>query len=442
MQTNKNNNENNKTSLIRSIASVGALKLLSLPLSIVFSILLARGLGPDGYGKYVFILSLIAVLSLPFGPTISQLVTREIARYHQSNSWSLMRGIRRRSAQWIIIGTTILILFIGSMSAFKATWHDGDYWTLILIASILLPLNALNELRSSTLRGLRYTFHAQIPELFAKPSFNLVIASLLLITGLLTTATALLSQVMATIMSFILGGWLLQRYLPIESVKAQPEYNDNYWRKTMLPFALIATVGLLNTELGILALGWLSSNENVAALRVAQTGASIVALPLVIINSVIGPHVARAYQINDIKRLAELARKSVKLALLIAIPIAIPMIFFSEAVVRLIYGELYVATTTWPLTILATSQLINVIFGPVGLFLAMCGFEKDALYGQLVALFVNIIAVIALIPTMGALGASIAISTGLICWNIILAMQSKKRLGFSPLIFFGQINVK
>jgi O-antigen/teichoic acid export membrane protein len=85
--------------------------------------------------------------------------------------------------------------------------------------------------------------------------------------------------------------------------------------------------------------------------------------------------------------------------------------------------------------ILAAAQLINVSFGSVGLFLIMSGFERDTLKGQIIALIANALAAVILIPVMGVIGASLAIATGLVVWNVVLAIKFSQRLHFRPSFF-------
>ncbi|WP_018995114.1 oligosaccharide flippase family protein [Thioalkalivibrio sp. ALJ2] len=297
-----------RAQLVRGAMGVGGLKLLSLPLTLAASILLARALGPEGYGQYVFVMAVIALLALPIGPGLGQLVTREVARYHHGEDWSLFRGLLRRAHQWVLLGSLVIIGGVVIVAGQNAAWAVGDRWTLLLIASLMLPLLGLNALRSHTLRGLRHVFQAQLPELLARPGLHLLFAGVLLIGGALTPATALGSQITATALAFLIGAWLLSRHRPAQVKQADPDYRHGEWGWALLPFTLLAAVSTLNAQIGILALGWLGTDEDVAALQVAQQGAMLVVLSLSIVNLVIGPHITRAHREGDKARLQQLSR--------------------------------------------------------------------------------------------------------------------------------------
>lgn len=424
-----------RAQLVRGAMGVGGLKVLSLPLTLATSILLARALEPEGYGQYVFVMSVIALLALPIGPGLGQLITREIARYHHGKDWSLFRGLLRRAHQWVLLGSVVIIGNVIILARHNAVWAADDRWTLLFIAVLILPLMGLNALRSSTLRGLRHVFQAQLPELLARPAFHLLFAGLLLGGGALTPATALGSQIVATGLAFLLGAWLVGRYRPPQVKQVDPDYRHGEWGRALLPFSLLAAVSTLNAQIGILVLGWLGTDEDVAALQVAQQGAMLVVLSLTIVNLVIAPHIARAYREGDKAKLQQLSRQSARAALVVSLPIALTFIFFGGPILHFFYGEAYANVATWPLAILAFGQLINVVFGSVGMLLVMTGHERDTLNGHIVALMVTGFSAVLLIPLLGVIGAAVAVSLGLVTWNAVLAAMLIKCLNLRPTAF-------
>lgn len=421
-----------RAQMIRGVLGVGGLKLLSLPLTLAATILLARGLGPEGYGQYTFVMAVISILAMPFGPGLGELVTREVSKYHHAEDWSLFRGLLRRAHQWVIAGSGLMVLLIAVIAANQAAWRVDGHWTLLFIASVMLPLLGLNALRTSTLRGLRHVFHAQLPELLAQPGLHLLFAGGLLLAGILNPATALVSKIAAAAACFLLGAWLLRRLSPTDINEAEPAYRNTEWGRALVPFTLLVAVSTLNGQIGILTLGWLGTDAGVAALRVAQSGATLVALSLTVVNVVIGPHIARAYRDGDRNRLQQLSRHSARAALAVALPISLLLIFMGEPIIHLVFGEAYANSATWPLAILAVAQLVNVAFGSVGLFLVMCGFERETLAGQIIALLVNALIAVVLIPPFGAVGAALAVAAGLVTWNAVLGFMLIRRLGLRP----------
>lgn len=423
-----------KAQLVRGVLGVGGLKLLSMPLTLGASVLLARELGPEGYGQYVFVLSLITMLALPVGPGIGQLITREVAKYQHSEQWALFRGVLRRSNQWVVLAATFFLFVVVSAACWYAKWDANDRWALLLIASLLVPLFGFNTIRSNTLQGLRHVVLAQLPDLLLRPAVHLVAAGILLFAGLLNPATALGAQIAGTGVAFLVGALFLKRKIPGKVRMSVPEYRTPEWGKAIMPFTLLAAVGTLNSQIGILVLGWLGQPEDVAALQIGMSGSALVVFFLALINLVISPHIIKAREEGDKVKLKMLSRYSARAALVGALPIGLPLIFIGDKIVHYFYGDEYINSAVLPLAILTAGQLFNVACGSVGQFLSMSGYEKDTLLGQVIALMASVALAVVLAPEFGAVGAASAVTAGLVIWNLVLAWLFKKRLGFMPTV--------
>ena len=422
---------NLKQQIFRSILGVGGIKLLSLPVSIVASILLARFLGPEDYGQYVFIISVVTFMALPIAPGLNQLLTREVAKYHHAEDWSKLRGLLKRSHQLVLLGTVLMVTALLAVTAWRSGF-GSEQWVGMAIGSALILALGLNAIRGGALRGLRFPLYAQLPDLLARPGVHLIVVGILAFTGFLTTESALVSQVSATTAAFFVGLYFYRKWVPSGVTSMAPEYASAEWGRALIPFTLLSAVSLLGVQVGVLALGWLGLEPEVAALQIATQGSTLVSLPLLVVNLVIGPHVTRAFRDQNYRQLHKLSRYSARLALLGALPVGLTLIFLGAPIVRFVYGEEYLASTALPLAILSAGQLLNVAFGSVGLFLTMTGYEKDTLTGQIIALVVNTALVVLLVPSMGAVGAAIAGSRGLAVWNTLLAIRFYKRLGIRP----------
>lgn len=424
-----------RAALIRSGLGVGLAKGISLILAFAVTVVLARSLGPAGFGQYTFVVAVITLLSLPIGPGLFQLVTRETASLQGSEEWGLLNGLRLRMLQTIFAYVVLAAIIIGGLSIQQATWTPTDRWSLILFGLFILPFAGFVALYTGTLRGLGNVVAAQIPELIIRPTLLVIIVLALLFYQILSPATAISAQVMATAATFLVAVVLLRSKRPKQSIGASPEYATKSWMIALLPFTLLSVATTLNSHLGVLLLGWLGTESEVAAFRIADRGSLLVVLSLTVVNMVIAPQVTKAYRTKDLEYLQKLSTQSSRVALIFAFPIAIPMVFFGEIVVDIVFGRGYVETAVAPLAILTFGQLINVGFGSVALFLTMSGHERDTLYGQLAGLTVNVVVALLLIPSYGALGAAWATGLGLITWNSLLARKVVRRLGLRPSAF-------
>lgn len=427
-----------RSQLVRGGMGIGLLKILSLSLSLLLSVLLARGLGPEGYGQYAFVVALLSVISIPVGPALMQLMIREsadlVARGRENLIYDLFRWANRNAAG---LSLSMAVLF-GGYALWKVQWHEGyiaDRWFLLLLGIVSLPAFGFNGVRFGLMVGLRRVVLGQLPELFIRPLILLLLCSALLAFGNLTPVSAIAAFVVGAYVVCLVGGLLLRKISLIQNDESSVDPSQvQQWRRAWVPFTLLAAASSLNAQIGILMLGWLSSEVQVAAMQVAERGAMLVALSLTVVNLTIGPHITQVFRQGDRRRLQALSGKSARIALLVALPIAIPLIVSGNFIVSFVFGDEYAAISSVPLAILAFGQLVNVAFGSVGLLLIMSGYERDTLYGQLVALVLNPVLGFFLIPSLGAIGAATSTAVGLVTWNAILAILVVRRLKIIPTV--------
>lgn len=421
-----------RQSLIQSGLLVGALKIVSLLLGLAGSVLLARILGPQGYGEYVLVMAVLSVVAMPFDHGMRPLLTREVSDYAHQERWSLLRGLLSRTQQYVLVGLPLVLAAAGLIAYFRIHSIASDDCIFVVVAVCIPLFLGLGALRDATLRGLGCVVWAQLPEFLIRPGVHLFGAGTLVVFGLLTPETALLSQTLAVIAAFGVGSALLRRRLPPQAVVLAPQNDDFGWLRAWGRFVLLTAATLLNTQLGILTLGWLGTDEQIAALSIAARGAQMVVMSLVVVNLVIAPQITRAYRDHDQPRLQRLFTQSARAALLLALPVALSLILFAEEAVTLAFGSEYTSLAAVPLAVLSASELLSVMFGSVAMFLIMTGHERDTLLGQGLALVLNGVLCLVLIPTHGAEGAAWAAAISVLVCNLFLAAKIVTQLKVRP----------
>ncbi len=414
---------------------VGVMKLLSIPVGLATSIILARALGPQAFGQYAFIMALVPLIALPVSGGLPPLITREIAIFSHSNNWSLYQGALRVSHVWVFLIATIIILGYWALRV-ELSWVPMEgKWSLLPIALLMVPLGGLAAIRRGTIKGLGFPAYGELPEQLIQPVVILILVATLSWQGRLNTEAAIWSQVVGAGLIFLLASWMFLRIQPYEAKGKEPVYQLKHWGSALLPFSLIALVAAFNAQIGIIILGILSTDEQVAAMRVAERGGQFVVMSLTLVNMVIAPYIVRAHREKNKALLQNLARKSARGSFILALPVAALLILGGEPLLRLAFGEEYAHLSYWPVAILVVGQLFNVFFGSVGYLLSMSGYEKETLKGQVLAVVINILLCLLLVPSFGAIGAALSVAAGIISWNILLYSAVKSRIGISSGVF-------
>jgi O-antigen/teichoic acid export membrane protein len=405
-------------------------------MSLVVSILLARLLGPEGYGVYAFAYAVIMLLALPAHAGLPTLLVREVARYEAEERWGLLAGLLRRSNQLVALLTllivagalAVMLLFdLGLSVSNRATFA----WALVL-----LPILALGFLRGAALRGLRRVVQGQLPEVGIRPGlFVLALVGVLAASSLwpgasieLTPQLAMALHAGAALIAFIVGVWLLRRELPEAVARAKRAYETQAWLRSLLPLTLLASVAMINSRMDIVLLGVLTTPADVGVYRVAYSMATPVTLALSAVNLAVAPYFARAYSGADQAGLQRLATWSARVSAVVALPAAIVLIAVGGPILGFVFGSEF-AAGAGALALLVVGQLGNVAAGSVGNILNMSGHETDTVVASGLAALVNLALNLVLIPPFGIGGAATATMTSLVLWNAILVHRVWRRTG-------------
>lgn len=407
-------------------------------LGMALAIILARSLGPEGYGIYAFVFSLVSILAIPAQFGIPRLVVRETARAQVKEDWPLMRGMWRWATA-VVVGLSLLLVGVGLLAGL--VWGDrfSDLQQATFFFGLLLvPLIALGSLRGAALQGLRRVVLGQLPEQILRPGFLclLLLAAIWWSTHKLTAAQAMGLHAAAAGAAFVVGAMLLyySRPAPLQA-NPQPTYKSRDWLMATWPLALTAGMQQINKNTDIIMLGYFMPAEDVGIYRVAVQGAMLVVFGQQALAMLVSPYYARLHAQGDALRLQRLVTFSARVAFFAAFPLVLVFALWGSEIVQLLFGIDYV-NAYMPLLILGVGQLINAMFGHVGILLNMTGYERDTTRGMAIAAGSNVVLNLVLIPLWGLNGAAMATVLTLFVWNLLLWRSVCKRLGIRSAAFF------
>jgi len=417
---------------IRGVLGSGALGAMQNLLSLLTAVVLARSLGTDGYGYYGFAIAAVSLAAIPIQLGLPTLLMREIAASHARRDWSAMRGMRKRATQFSLISSAFGVAVIGG----GLILFDFDIAALdpvaFALALLLLPLWALRAMASSILSGLRLVLHAAWPGSLLQPLVFL--AGLLVLIAWhkpLSPVMAVGANIFGSSAAFLAVTYLLILHWPKEASESNPIYRTGPWVKSLLPFAMLAGINVINQKTDTLMLGVMTSAKDVGIYNIALQGSMLVSFALTVFNAVLAPNVARLYAQGSVDKLQKLLTSSTAGISVFAGFTALILLFAGEWLLEHVFGKPYIQAYT-PLIILLMGQLINAFMGSVGLFLSMTGHENDTLRAMTYSAIANIVLNILLIPRFGILGAAAATAFSVALWNIILGVRIYQRLKLVP----------
>jgi len=157
--------------LIRGGLGLGGLKLISLPIGLATSVLMARGLGVEGYGTYSFVLALVSLFALPAYAGLPALLVREVSSYHHSETFGLLNGLIKRAQQLALIMAIPIMIGVLGLAVWKANGGFNERWALMAMAAFIIPFLAMIQVRTAVIQGFDQVTKSQIPGLIIQPSF-------------------------------------------------------------------------------------------------------------------------------------------------------------------------------------------------------------------------------------------------------------------------------
>ena len=152
--------------------------IVALVLTFITSIVLARSLGPEQYGVYAFIISLILVFSHLALLGYDSLISREMAKYRSLNERFKSNALFRFGLSKVLPLSILFVLALVFGSSFfpileNLSMHEK------LFAFSAIPFVVLMLYFTSSLHGNQHVISAIFPERVVRPTFFLVVLLIL-----------------------------------------------------------------------------------------------------------------------------------------------------------------------------------------------------------------------------------------------------------------------
>ncbi len=418
-----------KAHLIRGGIGIAGIQAANRVLALGMGIVLARMLGPEGYGVYAYAFAIMGVLMVIAEAGVPTLLMREVAASQACAKWGILRGALRRGIQFVALTATIV-----SLLGLLVLWWFADslraqvlYTTVLML--LVLPVSALCKTVAHAIMGLHRVVIGQAVNMLIRPLvvFIIVIVVFLVRPSLRQPQVAMAVQLFGALLVLFFSVLVLRYALPNESRTLRPKYKSHEWLKSALTFTLVSGAMIINNQVDIIMLGWFKETEDVGVYRVVTQSALLVIFIFQVASSVLNPSFAKFYARGDWKRLVELYKKSRLVIVNLTIPVVVVFVLAGKEILGIVFGYRYSSGST-ALSILAVGYFLNILFGPVGGLLQMIGQEKITAYLLWVASFLNIALNFILIPPYGIDGAAVATSTTVFVYHAVLWLKYKQIL--------------
>lgn len=194
-------------------------------------------------------------------------------------------------------------------------------------------------------------------------------------------------------------------------------------------FALITGATVLNTSIDTLMVGHFLSLEKVGYYNVALKLAALVSFSLIVVSSLYTSRFSAFYHQQNFNKLKDTLYAAIAISSVMALVLFVLLVTWQSEILNFWGAEFNAAST--PLLIVASAQLINVFFGPIGALLTVAGQEKPVLKVTLLTLTANALLNYWLVPSFGLTGAASATAFAIVCQNLLFCylLRAKNVLG-------------
>ncbi|MGC5664068.1 oligosaccharide flippase family protein [Micromonospora sp. WMMD723] len=417
---------------VRGMARGGGLNLLGALLSqaavFLIMLLLARVLGIREVGRYAqcyAVLSLAGLLSLS---GFRAGLTRFVAVHLADDDAPALRGTVRLG---LAVSAGSSVLLAGAL-VWGAPWladrlHDPGLVTGLRLVALTLPASTVCEAALAATRGWRtqrpYTFIGQLYE----PGTRLLLTALALLTG---------AGLTGAFWALVVAGWsaaLLALLALARLVRRVPPARPVHRPGELFRFSTVSWVSSLSSTgliwVDTLLLGFFA-NPDIGVYNVATRLVTVAIFVLAPVNAAFGPYLAHLHHRGDLDDVRRVYAVATGWVVRLSLPAFVALLVLPGDLLRVFGGE--VATGAAVTVVLALGQLVNAATGPCGTVLNMSGRVALNMADNLVALVLNVLLNLWLIPAYGIVGAAAAWSASLIVVNIARVVQVRHLTGALP----------
>lgn len=403
--------------------------------------LLARLLSPQDLGVYFLAFSIVGVGALLGSLGMDQAVVRFVAqtvglgRYQEARS-ALGRTLALGAMG--ALGAGVAYLFLGHLVGEKL-FQAPALVTATGLVAVWITVMTLQGLLGGAFRS----FHdIRLSTVFNGLVTGVLISASLGVLWLLRDearlTTAMLLTVGSALLNVVLGGWVLRRKvknLPARGAEGVALGTGGIMQ-VALPLAVTNLTIFVMTQADLWILGAFRPPDEVAIYGAAARAVVLIAMPLVILNSVLPPLIAQMYAQGNRRQLERTLRATAAVAGIPAFFVLMAFIFFGKPILGLVFGDYYTNGAT-VLALLSIAQLVNVWTGAGSITLGYTGHQATIMTLTVAAGVVVIIAGLLVVGPYGATGVAAAVASGIATYNVALWLATRLKTGMWTHIGFS-----
>ncbi len=391
-------------------------------------IALARWMGAEQFGIYVYAWTLVLVLGAIATLGLNIGAIRIVSELRERRAEDALRGFLVGSRGAVALSAVLLMaMAAGGAWLIEARGFSGP-WMTIAVIMLAIPAYSLTDLQDGICRGCARMASALLAPYILRPLFILGGIGALFLTGSPLDAThAAMVAVAAT-----WAAWAIQTVIVARDLKSVVPggvraYETRAWAATSAPLMVMGIFDLAMQNIDVIVISNLLSPTDAG---IYFAGAKTMALILFVhyaVGSSMSNRFAAISTRGDPEAMAGAVRDAVRWTFWPSVALAAIMLGLGNHLLAL-FGPKFVAG--YPvMCILAVAIVGRAAIGPAESLLNMTGGQRDCARSLMIAAGANLTLNLILAPRFGIVGAAVAVATAILLGAFLNWRAARRNLG-------------
>jgi stage V sporulation protein B len=405
--------------LAKSALIITASEIIFNLSAFVIHAVVGRILGPEDYGRYGLVVTLTTMVIVLVGNGIPTAMAKYLSEFFETSP-AKVRAIKRQAVilQSAIIGTLTLLFFL-SAPLIARLLGDPTLTNLFRISSLIIPAFAAASFYFSYYTGL-HKFNIQAFLKIARSAFRIIfiigLAYFFRVEG--SIVGYILAPFCVFLIAYFIDKFKITRELRADESKSEriSSYSKAVsfdWR-VLVNYAWQIVIFFLAYELMIsvdlyLVKRILGSNYLTGIYNASLTAGRIPYYLFYALTIVLLPAISRATSQNNLAEAGRIISQSLRVMLILLVPLIIIMVNFSRPIIKIFYSQKYIEAAA-PMAILLWGVGFLTIFYVMSFVMNGAGKTKIPMFLAIGGAFLNAGLNIILIKKYALIGSALATS--------------------------------
>lgn len=403
-------------------------RVASAAILFVSQVALARWMGADQFGAYVYAWTLLLLLGgvATLGLNIGSI--RIVSELRERGMHERLRGFLRGSRMFVLLTATGLAALAVGTVWLLAGWPAAGPWLTVTVILIALPAYALTDLQDGICRGSARIVSALLAPYIIRPLLVLGGIGALHMGGLpLDSTVAAFAAVAATWVAWSVQTVMVQRDIRRLVQPGPRAYEFRAWATTTAPLAVMSLFDVAMQHIDVILITNLLSPADAGIYFAGAKTMSLILFVHYAVGSAMANRFAAISTRGDMQAMRAAVREAVRWTFWPSLALAMVMLAAGEHILAL-FGPRFAAG--YPvMCILAVAVLARAAIGPSEALLNMTGGQRDCARSLMAAALANLALSLALTPLLGIIGAAIAVAASMTLGAVLSWRAVRRNLG-------------